>query len=42
LTARETGVLELVAKGYAYREIADQLFISVKTVQNHVQNIPRK
>jgi DNA-binding NarL/FixJ family response regulator len=42
LTARETEVLRLVAKGYAYREIADQLFISVKTVQNHVQNILTK
>jgi DNA-binding NarL/FixJ family response regulator len=42
LTARETEVLKLVAKGYAYREIADKLFISVKTVQNHVQNILTK
>jgi DNA-binding NarL/FixJ family response regulator len=31
-----------VAKGYTYREIADQLFLSVKTVQNHVQNILTK
>jgi DNA-binding NarL/FixJ family response regulator len=38
LTPRETEVLKLVAKGYAYREIADKLFISTKTVQNHVQN----
>jgi DNA-binding NarL/FixJ family response regulator len=42
LTARETEVLKLVAKGYTYREIADKLFISVKTVQNHVQNILTK
>jgi DNA-binding NarL/FixJ family response regulator len=42
LTARETEVLKLVAKGYSYREIADKLFISVKTVQNHVQNILTK
>jgi DNA-binding NarL/FixJ family response regulator len=42
LTARETEVLKLVAKGYAYREIADKLFISTKTVQNHVQNILTK
>jgi DNA-binding NarL/FixJ family response regulator len=42
LTARETEVLKLVAQGYTYREIADKLFISVKTVQNHVQNILTK
>jgi DNA-binding NarL/FixJ family response regulator len=42
LTARETEVLKLVAKGYTYREIAEKLFISVKTVQNHVQNILTK
>jgi DNA-binding NarL/FixJ family response regulator len=42
LTRRETEVLKLVAKGYTYREIADKLFISVKTVQNHVQNILTK
>jgi DNA-binding NarL/FixJ family response regulator len=32
-------VLRLVAEGYTYKEIADQLFLSTKTVQNHVQNI---
>ena len=42
LTARENEILKLVAKGYTYREIAEQLFISVKTVQNHVQNILTK
>jgi DNA-binding NarL/FixJ family response regulator len=42
LTARENEILKLVAKGYTYREIAEQLFISVKTVQNHVQNILAK
>ena len=42
LTARENEVLKLVAKGYTYREIAEKLFISVKTVQNHVQNILTK
>jgi DNA-binding NarL/FixJ family response regulator len=42
LTARETEILKLVAKGYRYREIAEKLFISVKTVQNHVQNILTK
>ncbi|HEU5001381.1 MAG TPA: response regulator transcription factor [Actinomycetota bacterium] len=42
ITDREQEVLRLVAKGYTYREIADQLFLSVKTVQNHVQNILTK
>jgi DNA-binding NarL/FixJ family response regulator len=42
LTPRENEVLVLVAKGYAYKEIAERLFISVKTVQNHVQNILTK
>jgi DNA-binding NarL/FixJ family response regulator len=42
LTTRENEILKLVAKGYTYREIAEQLFISVKTVQNHVQNILSK
>ncbi len=42
LSPRENDVLRLVAKGYTYREIAEKLFISVKTVQNHVQNILTK
>ncbi|HYT81750.1 MAG TPA: response regulator transcription factor [Actinomycetota bacterium] len=42
LTRRENEVLRLVAKGYTYREIAEKLFISVKTAQNHVQNILTK
>ncbi|MEW6058706.1 MAG: response regulator transcription factor [Actinomycetota bacterium] len=42
LTTRENEILKLVAKGYSYREIAEKLFISVKTVQNHVQNILTK
>lgn len=42
LTARENEVLKLVAKGYTYREIGKKLFISTKTVQNHVQNILTK
>jgi DNA-binding NarL/FixJ family response regulator len=42
LTERENEVLRLVAKGYTYPEIAQKLFISVKTVQNHVQNILTK
>ena len=42
LTSREVEVLRLVAKGLAYREIADELFVSHRTVQNHVQNVLRK
>lgn len=42
LSPRENEVLHLVAKGYTYREIAQKLFISQKTVQNHVQNILTK
>lgn len=39
LSERENDVLKLVAKGYTYKEIGERLFISTKTVQNHVQNI---
>ncbi|MFD7731252.1 response regulator [Kitasatospora phosalacinea] len=38
LTPRETEVLRLVAKGLSYRQIADRLVLSHRTVQNHVQN----
>ncbi|GAA1102078.1 MULTISPECIES: response regulator transcription factor [Kitasatospora] len=38
LTTRETEVLRLVAKGLSYRQIADRLVLSHRTVQNHVQN----
>ena len=42
LTSREIDVLRRVAKGMAYREIAEELFVSHRTVQNHVQNVLRK
>ncbi len=38
LTERETEVLRLVAKGLSYRQIAERLVLSHRTVQNHVQN----
>lgn len=42
LTAREREVLRLIARGYAYKEIAKELFISVKTVETHVSSVLRK
>src|SRR5699024_6859437 len=42
LTNREIEVLRQVAKGLAYREIAERLVVSHRTVQNHVQNVLRK
>jgi DNA-binding NarL/FixJ family response regulator len=42
LTERETEVLRLVAKGLSYKQIAERLYLSHRTVQNHVQNTLRK
>ena len=42
LTAREREVMRLIARGYAYREVATELFISVKTVETHVSSVLRK
>ena len=42
LTRRELEVLRLLARGYTYREIGKELFISVKTVETHASNILRK
>ncbi|MFF5257418.1 response regulator [Actinomadura viridis] len=42
LTERETEVLRLVAKGLTYKQIAERLVLSHRTVQNHVQNTLRK
>ncbi len=42
LTAREREVLRHIARGYAYKEIARRLTISVKTVETHVSSVLRK
>jgi DNA-binding NarL/FixJ family response regulator len=42
LTAREGEVLRLIARGYAYKEVAKELFISGKTVETHVSSVLRK
>ena len=42
LTPREREVLRLIARGYAYKEVAKELFISVKTVETHVSAVLRK
>jgi len=42
LTPREREVLQHVARGYTYREIAAALFISIKTVETHVSAVLRK
>lgn len=42
LTSRENEILELLAKGYRYKEIADQLKISFDTVRSHLRNTYEK
>ena len=42
LTERETEVLRMVATGMSYKQIAERLVLSHRTVQNHVQNTLRK
>jgi len=42
LSAREREVMRLIARGYAYKEVASDLFISVKTVETHVSAVLRK
>jgi len=42
LSVREREVLRLIARGYSYREIARELFISAKTVETHVSSVLRK
>jgi DNA-binding NarL/FixJ family response regulator len=42
LTPRERQVLRLIARGYTYRDIANELTISSKTVESHVSSVLRK
>lgn len=42
LSAREREVMRLIARGFTYKEVAGELFISVKTVENHVSSVLRK
>jgi DNA-binding NarL/FixJ family response regulator len=42
LSPREREVMRLIARGYAYKEVAKELFISVKTVETHVSHVLRK
>jgi len=42
LSAREQEVMRLIARGYAYKEVASELFISLKTVETHVSSVLRK
>ena len=42
LTARERDVMRLIARGYTYKEVAGELFLSVKTVETHVSSVLRK
>ena len=42
LSPREREVLRLIARGYAYKEVARELFISIKTVETHVSSVLRK
>jgi len=42
LTAREQEVMRLIARGYAYKEVASRLHLSVKTIETHVSAVLRK
>lgn len=42
LSPREQQVMRLIARGYSYKEVAAELFISVKTVETHVSAVLRK
>lgn len=42
LSPREQEVMRLIARGYTYKEVASELFISIKTVETHVSSVLRK
>ena len=42
LSERERDVMRLIARGYAYKEVAKELFISIKTVETHMSSVLRK
>ena len=42
LTSREVEVLQLLARGFTYSQVADRLCMSVHTVESHVKNVYRK
>ena len=42
LSEREREVMRLIARGYAYKEVAKELFISIKTVETHMSSVLRK
>jgi DNA-binding NarL/FixJ family response regulator len=42
LSRREQEILDLLSKGFRYKEIADRLFLSIDTVRTHVRNIYEK
>jgi DNA-binding NarL/FixJ family response regulator len=42
LTPRERDVLRLIARGFTYKEVGQDLHLSVKTVETHVSSVPRK
>ncbi len=42
LTEREREVMRLIARGYAYKEVAKELFISIKTVETHMSSVLRQ
>ena len=42
LSNREQEVMRLIARGYTYKEVASELFISIKTVETHMSSVLRK
>ena len=42
ITEKQSDIIELILKGHTYKQIAEELFISPKTVDNHIQNIYKK